>query len=258
MFKLFKELYDYRELTQYLVVLNLKTRYRGSILGFLWTLLNPLLLMLVMWVVFSRVARVEEDNYALFLLSGLIVWLFFSQSIEAGLNSIIKQRSLMQKIYVPKVVFPVAVVTSNLVNLLFALVAYIIVALLSTGGLPSTIFLLVPALLMLYLVALGSALLLATLNVFFRDFTHLTSAVLRALFYLTPVIYPPDLFGEQAAMYLKLNPVYYPVITARDVLYYGKIPTADVWLIGFASSLLILVIGATVFMKNQKKFVFYA
>ena len=258
MFKLFKELYDYRELTQYLVVLNLKTRYRGSILGFLWTLLNPLLLMLVMWVVFSRVARVEEDNYALFLLSGLIVWLFFSQSIEAGLNSIIKQRSLMQKIYVPKVVFPVAVVTSNLVNLLFALVAYIIVALLSTGGLPSTIFLLVPALLMLYLVALGSALLLATLNVFFRDFTHLTSAVLRALFYLTPVIYPPDLFGEQAAMYLKLNPVYYPVITARDVLYYGKIPTADVWLIGFACSLVTLVIGATVFMKNQKKFVFYA
>jgi ABC-type polysaccharide/polyol phosphate export permease len=258
MFKLFKELYDYRELTQYLVVLNLKTRYRGSILGFLWTLLNPLLLMLVMWVVFSRVARVEEDNYALFLLSGLIVWLFFSQSIEAGLNSIIKQRSLMQKIYVPKVVFPVAVVTSNLVNLLFALVAYIIVALLSTGGLPSTIFLLVPALLMLYFVALGSALLLATLNVFFRDFTHLTSAVLRALFYLTPVIYPPDLFGEQAAMYLKLNPVYYPVITARDVLYYGKIPTADVWLIGFACSLVTLVIGATVFMKNQKKFVFYA
>ena len=258
MIRLFKELYTYRELTQYLVVLNLKTRYRGSILGFLWTLLNPLMLMTVMWFVFSKVAKVEEDNYALFLLSGLIVWLFFSQSIEGGLGSIIKQHSLMQKIYVPKVVFPVAVVTSNLINLLFALGAYFIIALLSTGGLPASIILLIPAILMLYLITLGGALLLATLNVFFRDFTHLTGAVLRALFYLTPVIYPPDLFGEQAAAYLKLNPVYYPVVTAREVLYYGTVPSTEMWLIGFGLSFLGLFIGARVFMKNQNQFVFYA
>ena len=256
--KLFEELYRYRELTQYLVVLNLKTRYRGSFLGFLWTLLNPLLLMVVLWFVFSRVARIEEDNYGLFLLSGLIVWLFFQQSIDGGLGSIIKQHSLMQKIYVPKVVFPVAVVTSNLVNLLFALTAYCIIAFFSTGSLPASIIFLVPAIFMLYLITLGGALLLATLNVFFRDFTHLTGAVLRALFYLTPIIYPPDLFGEQAAAYLKLNPIYYPVVTARDVLYYGNIPSLEMWLIGFGLSLAGLFIGARVFIKNQNKFVFYA
>ena len=256
--KLCTELYRYRELTQYLVVLNLKTRYRGSVLGFLWTLLNPLLLMVVLWFVFSQVARIEEDNYGLFLLSGLIVWLFFQQSIDGGLGSIIKQHSLMQKIYVPKVVFPVAVVTSNLINLLFALVAYVIIAFFATGSVPVTIVFLVPAFLMLYLITLGGALLLATLNVFFRDFTHLTAAVLRALFYLTPVIYPPDLFGEKAAMLLKLNPVYYPVVTARDVLYYGQVPPLEVWLIGFAVSIAGLALGAAVFMKNQNKFVFYA
>ena len=114
-----KELVQYRELIQYLVVTDLRVRYRGSILGFLWTLLNPLLLTLVLWLVFSKFGKVDEKNYALFLLSGLMVWIFFSQSVTMALNSIVKQRGLIQKIYVPKVVFPIAVVISNLTNFAF-------------------------------------------------------------------------------------------------------------------------------------------
>ena len=96
------ELLEYRELVQYIVMTDLKVRYRGSLLGFLWTLLNPLLLTLVLWAVFSKFGRVDEENYALFLLSGLMIWIFLSQSMTMALNSIIKQRSLIQKIYVPK------------------------------------------------------------------------------------------------------------------------------------------------------------
>ena len=164
------ELLEYRELVQYIVMTDLKVRYRGSLLGFFWTLLNPLLLTLVLWAVFSKFGRVDEENYALFLLSGLMIWIFLSQSMTMALNSIIKQRSLIQKIYVPKIVFPVSVVLSNLTNFMFFLVAYSVIACLTTIGLLPTALLIVPVIGMAFLLAVGTALLMATLNVFFRDF----------------------------------------------------------------------------------------
>ena len=258
MFRALRELYKYRELTAHLVLLTLKTRYRGSFLGFFWTLLNPLLLMLVLWGVFSRVARVQEEFYALFLLSGLIVWMFFSQSVDAGQNSIVKQYSLIQKIYVPKIVFPVAVVTSNFVNFVFSLIAYILIAIIASYPIMPSMILLPVAFIMLYLLTVGSALMMSTLNVFFRDFTHLTATMLRALFYLTPVIYPVSLFGEKAAFILKFNPAYYPVTVIRDLLYYGTLSTLSTWLIGFAVALTIFVLGSVIFVKNEDNFIFYA
>ena len=252
------EFFRYRELVSYLITTELRVRYRGSILGFLWTLMNPLLQALVMWAVFSRFGKIEEKNYALFLLSGIMVWTFFSQSIAQSLNSIIKNRQLIQKIYVPKLVFPIATVTSNLVNLFFFLVAYLGIALATPVGWSWTILLIVPVSLVIFAMTAGSALFLASLNVFFRDFTHLTEVLLRVLFYLTPIIYPPTLFGPDIAELLKLNPVASPVLLAREVLYYHQMPSPELWLQSIGMSLVVFFGGLFVFTRTQEKFVYYA
>jgi ABC-type polysaccharide/polyol phosphate export permease len=252
------ELVEYRQLVYNLVATNLKVRYRRSFLGLLWTLLNPLLLMLVMWVVFSRFGRIQEKNYAMFLLSGLMVWIFFQQSISQSLNSIVKNKSLIDKIYVPKLVFPISVVISNLVNVGFFLVAYVILVIPTQVGIQTTIPFVLPALLMVYILASGSALLMATLNVFFRDMEHLTSVILRALFYLSPILYRPEMLGPKANTVLRLNPVYYPILTARGALYDGVVASWDLWVIGYAVALSTLVIGWMVFVSVQQRFVYYA
>ncbi len=253
-----REFFRYRELVNYLISTELRIRYRGSVLGFLWTLMNPLLQALVMWIVFSRFGKIEEKNYALFLLSGIMTWTFFSQSISQSLTSIIKNRQLIQKIYIPKLVFPIATVTSNLVNLFFFLVAFLGIAIVTPVGWSTTIFLIVPVAAILYLMTVGSALLLASLNVFFRDFTHLTEILLRVLFYLTPIIYPPSLFGPEIEQLLKLNPIASPVLLARDVLYYHQVPTPELWLQSLGLSLVVFLGGLTVFTRTQEKFVYYA
>lgn len=253
-----RELIRYRTLLRFMVVQDLTVRYRSSFLGFLWTLLNPLLLMLVMWVVFSRFGRIEEENYVLFLLSGLMTWLFFSQSIERGQDSIIRHRGLIQQIYLPKLIFPVAVVTSNILNLFFFFLAYLIIAIASGYGIALTTLAIPPALMLLYLIAAGGAILMCSLNVFFRDFTHLTAVFLRALFYLTPVIYPPRIMGEKAQMILKFNPLYYPVTMIRDLIYYGKIPPPGHWIVGSVAAVIVMLVGLWVFSSNEERFVYYA
>jgi len=112
--------------------------------------------------------------------------------------------------------------------------------------------------LMAFILSTGCALLLSALNVFFRDFTHLTEVLLRALFYLTPILYPPGLFGPVMEALLKLNPAYYPIVAARDALYYHRISPIEVWVSGYALGLFILLFGVSVFTRNESKFVYYA
>ena len=252
-----KELFRYRMLLKYLVVSELKQRYRGSVLGFLWTLLNPLLLMLVMWAIFSRVRRFDQEHYTLFLLAGLMAWLFFSQSVEQALNTIIGRASLFKNGYIPKIIFPTAVVTSKLVNLMFFCAAYILISLFAGRALPATNLLLPLAVFNLFLYALGTTLITCSLNVFFRDITHLTTAILRALFYLTPVFYKPEMLGPEAAYYLRFNPLYYPVTCIRSVIYDGQIPSLMHWGISFGIGFGLVTIGLLIFTKCESKFVYY-
>ena len=257
MYGMLVNLTRYRRLLSYLIFLNTKVRYRGSVFGFVWTLFNPLLLMLVLWAVFSRIGRFEEKNYAVFLLSGLLVWTFFSQSIESAQKSIIQQASLLQKIFVPKIIFPLSVVGSNFVHFLFSLVAYVIITYAASCPLGWTCLALPLALLMLYMLTTGLALIMSTINIFFRDFDQLTGTLLRALFYLTPIFYPPDMFGEKAERLLQINPLYYPVVLTRQVLYYNDMGSAAYWGCGFLYALLILLIGLVLFSRKERNFIFY-
>lgn len=265
MLKPLKELFAYRHLVANLVSTEIKVRYRRSFLGVLWTLLNPVLLMLVMWVVFSRFGKAVERNYAMFLLSGLMTWIFFQQSVAQSLNSITKNSTLMQKIYVPKLVFPVSTVLSNLVNFFFFLVAYHLIV--GVGRLfgafesvhiEPTAPVVFGALLMVFILATGVGLLMGTLNVFFRDFQHLTQVMLRVLFYLTPVLYRPNLMGEKVAFVLRFNPVYYPVVIGRATIYDGTLGEPIDWLLGFGAALLVLLAGIMMFAATDKKLIYYA
>lgn len=258
MIRAFKELVRYRQLVRSLVGLDLKVRYRRSVLGILWTLLNPLLLMLVLWVVFGRIVRNSEKNYAMFLLSGLMVWTFFQQAVSQSLTSIVKNRMLIQKIYVPKLVFPVSVVTSNLVNFFFFIVAYHLIVPFTNVGIQKTLPLAVPALLMIYLMSTGVALILGTLNVFFRDVSHLTTVMLRALFYMTPILYRPSTLGPKAEFLIQFNPLYYPIEAIRNAIYDGVVAPPEIWITGFGISLLVLLAGAILFTATEQKFVYYA
>jgi len=251
-----KELWKYRLLLRHLVLLDIKVRYRGSFFGFLWTLINPLLLMLVLWFVFSGFGAIKKGNYALFLLAGIIAWQFFQQSTERALNCVIAHRGIIQKIYLPKLVLPVSIVCSNVVNMVFFVVAYLIIAA-ALGELHLSIIYFPISLLMLFLLSVGSALTMSTLNIFYRDFTHLTAVLMRVLFYLTPVIYPPERLGPKAAYYFQFNPVYYPVIAIRDVLYHGKFPDTELLLIGFSVASIVFIFGLYIFSRNEHKFVYY-
>jgi ABC-type polysaccharide/polyol phosphate export permease len=257
MIKALRELGRYKELVYYLVATNLKVRYRNSWMGFLWTLLNPLLFMLVLWAVFSKMGGSHERSFSMFLLSGLIIWNFFQQAVEAGLDSILGQRSLLQKIYVPKLVFPLSIVTANLVNLVFFLISYLVIAPFTKAGIPPTIIWVLPSIVMCYVLTLGLALIAATANVFYRDFYHLLPAILRILFYMTPIVYSADFLGEGAANWLRFNPVYYPVITARAVMYYGTIPSLQTWMAGFAVAFGTLAVGFALFLRCENKFLYY-
>ena len=254
-----REIYKYSELFSHLVTLDLRQRYRGSVLGVLWSLLNPLLLMVVMWAVFSQIARApDEESYALYLFSGLIVWLFFSQCIERSLTAILSNAGLMRTVYIPKLIFPLAIVGANLINLIFFLLAYLLLVFPAGHYIPGTIVLLPIPLLMATILATGGALFMSAATVFFRDLSHLTGTLLRALFYLTPVFYKVSMFGPKAEFILRFNPVFYPVVTTRDVLYYGTLPNMSDTLVGFGYALVILWLGITVFNKSKENFLYFS
>ena len=251
-----QEAWHYRTLLWHLIIMDLKVRYRNSLLGFLWTLLNPILLMLVMWMVFGRFRPARTENYAMFLLAGLMTWTFFAGSVNAGLASMLRHRSLLKKLYLPKVIFPLATVGSQLVNYLFFLLAYLILTPFA-GMRPHPVWLmLLPATAMVFLFSLGLAYVLAALNVYFRDITHITAAVMRAWFYLTPIFYSMDLFPRHIWLFL-LNPMTYMVECIRQPLLEASMPSWEMWVVGYLWGLLLLVIGHGIFKRLEHDFIYY-
>lgn len=250
-----KEIYAYREMIFSLVRKDLRGRYKGSVLGFLWTFLNPLLQLLVYTMLFSVILRMGMENFYLYLFIGLIPWLFFSSSISFGATSITSQKDMVSKIYFPREVLPISYVTSCFVNMLlcfvivFAAVFWEGVALQPLGLLCLPVIMIVE-----YIMALGMAMLVSAVTVYFRDLEHILGILTMAWMYLTPIIYPISMVPEQFMFWFKLNPMY-PVITAyQDVLYYGRVPEMATLGQALAFGLIVLLIGWLVFSKLKVHF----
>lgn len=251
-----KEIFDYREMIFSLVRKDLRGRYKGSVLGFLWTFVNPLLQLAVYTIVFSTIMRQGIEKYYLFLFVALIPWIFFSSALTGGSSTVLDQKDMVKKIYFPREVLPVAYVTSCFFNMLFCFV--IVFAVVICAGVPlrfNTLIFLPLILLVEYVLALGVAFFASAVTVYFRDLQHILGIVSMAWMYFTPVIYSSDIVPEQYETLFRINPMT-PVIEAyRSILYYGRIPDLQMLLTGLGEGVLGLVVGLVVFELLKRHFV---
>lgn len=245
----------YQPLLNELIARDIKTKYRRSLLGVLWTILNPLLMMVVLSVVFSNLFRFDIEYFPVYLLSGQLIFNFFSESTTNAMSSIIANGPLIRKIYVPKYMFVLSRIFSSTINLLASFTALICVMLVMRVRLHYTVLLSVIPLILIVLFSLGAGLILAAITVKFRDVMHLYSVFTTALMYLTPVIYPMSILPSWLEKIVLLNPITNILMMFREFMIYGTFPSILSIVIGMVEVVIILVLGVYVFYKNQDEFI---
>jgi lipopolysaccharide transport system permease protein len=220
-----QECITYRSLIKNLVLKDLKLKYRGSVLGVVWSLLRPLLLIAVYTVAFKYVVRIKMDNYAFFLLVGLLPWNFFSGAAMASTEAIRDNANLIKKVYFPRETLPIATVVFNFAQFILALVVFIpLFYLLGSSSFKAVNLLFIPLLALHLLFAVGTALILSALTSSFRDVAHLTEVGLVLFFWITPIIYPISMVPEQFQGLMKVNPLAAFTIGYQDILFWGRVP----------------------------------
>ncbi|HZI63534.1 MAG TPA: ABC transporter permease [Thermoanaerobaculia bacterium] len=254
-----RQLFSYRDLVWTLVARDLKVRYRRSAIGFLWTMLQPLLTMMVLYVVFSTVFRFEAGlvNYPVYALAGILFWNFFSQSILASMNSLRANAQLVQKLPVPLMVFPLASVLSGMLNFALALVPLLGVLLFTGHPVTPALLFLPVAIAIAALFTLGAGLLLAPLAVFFSDVVDLVGVFLMLLMYLTPTFYPMMILPDRFRWLVRFNPVRSILEVFRDPVYHGKIPPLSHLTVAVTLTLIALAIGVLTFRRSSHRIPFF-
>jgi len=260
MFSGIKTLFSYRELLLSLTKKELKVKYRGSVLGFFWSLLNPILTMLVYSFVFSIVLRAGIKEFAIFLICVLLPFNFLSNSVNYGTGSIIGNSNLVNKIYFPREILPLSIVLANLFNFLLELVAMFIVLGILGYHFYIYLYLLPVVIFVQFFLVVGMTLLVSALNVFFRDLQHLITIIMMVWFFGTPVIYPLSMVPERFQFIIKLNPMTIYAAYYRNIFYFVKYPEGA----GFPSvietltalgiTILIFFIGYFVFKRLEPRF----
>ncbi len=249
-----REIYDYREMIWMLVRRDLRGRYKGSALGFLWTFLNPLLQLGVYTIVFSVIMRAGIEKYYLFLFVALIPWIFFSTSVQGGAMCIMVQKDMVSKIHFPRQVLPIAHVTTCFVNMLLCFVVVLIVCALGLGLNVLILPYLVPVMLTEYLLALGLCFIVSGITVYFRDLEHITGIFVMLWQFLTPVMYSVDAVPENLRRVFMLNPMTPIIVCYRDILYFRQAPQLRNLMLSLGLGVLFLIIGWFLFDRLQKHF----
>lgn len=245
----------FQPLLNELITRDIKNKYRKSILGVFWTILNPLFMMIVLSVVFSNLFKFDIEYFPVYLLSGQLIFNFFSESTTNAMGAIIANGPLIKKIYVPKYVFVLSRIFSSSINLLASFTALIFVMLAMRVELHYTILLVPIPLFFVMGFSLGVGLLLAALTVKFRDIMHLYSVFVTALMYLTPVIYPMSILPEWLEKVVLLNPLTNILIMFRDVMMNNTLPSITSVVIALAEVVIVMVLGLYVFYKRQDTFI---
>lgn len=248
---------QYASLLRELVIRDLKIKYRRSFLGYIWSLLNPVLMMVIMSVIFSYMFRFDIPNYPLYLICGQTLWSFFAESTTIGMQSVITNGSLIRKVYIPKYIFPISRVMSSFVTMSLSLVAILLV-MLFTGVRFSFAMLLAPIPLVLMLIfAMGVAMMVSAWAVYFRDIIHLYSVLIMAWMYCTAIFYPVTALPPKVAFLIRINPMFNYITFFRDLMLYGTLPS--VWTLCACGicSVAAFLLGAAVFRKLQRNFILY-
>ncbi|XOK60432.1 ABC transporter permease [Paenibacillus elgii] len=256
-FVMFKGFLKYKNLLFELVVRDIKIRYRKSILGLLWTLINPLLMMAVTSIVFSSLFKTDIAHFPVYFLTGSILFTFNSEASTQALMSIISNAGLIKKVYIPKYLFPFSRVLSSMVNLVFAFISLLLVMLFTGAPFKLTILLFFVPIFYLVLFTSGLSLILSSLTVFFRDINHLYGVFTLLWGYITPLFYPISIIPEKFKWVITYNPMYYYIDYFRTLVIDGKVPDLNANLTCFLIGAVTLIVGLFVFYRKQDKFILH-
>lgn len=249
-----KELWNYRHLAFKLAMSEFRLRYKNSVLGFFWSLLEPLLMLVVLYVVFTNLMRVNVEHYQLFLLMGIISWNMLSRGTTMSLSSILGKPSLVQKVYFPR---EVLVISSSITALLMTLLEFIVF------GIFMLVFNVVPAITIVYfplilfvefLLILGISFGLAALNVYYRDMQYIWAVVLQAGFFASPIIYPVSIIPEKYLWIIMLNPMTRIIDMLRGAVIYSASPIFGDVIFITAAAFGVLAVGYLIFRRLEPGF----
>jgi ABC-2 type transport system permease protein len=253
-----KEIFNYRNLIFQLARRDILTRYKRSFLGVIWTMLNPLGMMLVLTIAFSQMFKAGTiHGYPAYALSGLMAWNFFSQTTTASMVNLVWGGGLLHRIYIPRTAFALAAIATGLINLVLGIVPMVIVMLITQVPIRLSILALPVAMLLLAGFSLGLGLIISTIAAYFPDVAEMYQILLTAWMYLTPIIYPESFLPDQYRFLVThVNPMYYLVRLYRLLIYDGRVPTLEEFLPALAISLITLIIGWVIFSNKSDEFAY--
>lgn len=244
------------ELFQLLVQRDLRVRYRNSLLGYLWSMMNPLLYMSLLTFVFSHIVKFEVKNFSLFLLSGIMSWNLFHQSMSVGVHSIVNNGALMKKVKVPNTIFPASCIGSVSVNFILSFIPYLLIALFIHHPMSAKL-LLVPFVVLPYLIfTFACVLTVASLNVKFRDVGHVLEPLLLLVFYSTPIIYPITALPERYRQFLDYNPLSHYISAIRNLMFEDVLPSLTNVSVIYGTAALFLVVALLIYRRARATFIF--
>lgn len=254
----FQNFWNYKDLLKQLVFRDIKLKYRRSFLGYLWSVLNPLLIMVVMTIVFSTMFKRNIENFPVYLFTGQLLFNFMNQSTHQAITAINGNAALLKKAYIPKYIFVFSKITSGLVDFLFSCIALIMVMLVTRASFSLYNLLFPFVALQLYLFCLGLGLFLAQANVFFRDIQYIYNAITTAWIYLTPIFYPMNAVSKELQwVIIRFNPMYFYITQFRAIIYQGCLPEWNLVWRGSGVAMIMLILGTLCFEKKQNEFVYY-
>ncbi len=249
----------YSFLLQQLVSRDFKVKYKRSVLGIVWSLLYPVLMMIVMAIIFSNFFKFSTPgvNYLVYLLTGLVMFNYFSEASNLAMSSVVANFGLINKVYIPKYIFPLSKCLFIGINFLLTLIPLYIVILVTGTGINIYHLLLPYAFICLFMFTLGMGFILSTISVFLRDMFYIYGIVITIWTYLTPIMYDITIISPEIQLLLKCNPIYHYINFARRIILYNEMPSAFTFAICAITSIVTLIIGIVVFKKNQDKFIYY-
>ena len=249
-----KDLYNYRELLKTNIKKDVGGKYKNSFLGVIWSFISPLLQIAVYALVFQVILKSDIKNYTVYLCCGLIPWQYFSSVVLRGAASIIDNGSIIKKVYFPREILPISVVTSEGVNFLISTVIILGFVIFGGIGLSVNILWYFVILAIQYIVSIGVAFIVSSLSVYFRDLLHLLGIIIQLLFYATPIVYASNAVPQELQWLIKINPMAYLIEGYRNIFYNKMPPDIKSLLIALAMGIILCVIGYFVFKKLEKRF----
>ena len=254
MTNVFKNLYNYRELLKTSIKKEVRSKYKNSFLGVLWSFLNPLLQIIVYAIIFSLILKNQQEHYAIFLCCGLIPWTFFSTAINKSAFTFIENGNIIKKVYFPREIIPISVVTAEAINFLISTI--IILGFVIFGGIGISKYIIYYPLILIaqYLIILAISLIISSVCVYLRDLQHFIGVILQLLFYAAPIVYSQDSIPLEYQWIIKYNPMTYIINAYRDIFYYQTSIEIEPLLILIIIAIIGCIIGYGIFSKLQKGF----